>query len=412
MDEQIQRIKDKLHLAKCFDKDFKQYKAEEHKYLMNDCLNDSDLNNFEQQYNIKLPDQYKKFITNIGNGGCGPFGGLYPLQKFSFIVKPQIVASDSIVFQKKWKEAYKNGGINCLDILMRGFIPIGNQQGGNIFTLLCINGEYINKVFYFDWDRELPFFMCFENSFLDWYERWLDEVIKGYDTTWFAWERGGDDIYLMGLYHSNESEDIKKESLRGMFKLKKLSNETLKEIEKICDSEDLNLFSLSLNLLTKFDYSLAINYLKKNLYSKNNDKINIALDCINKYAKNHIEEWGLLISENLKYMTDIKTFQNAILSLVKCNADYWIYVKEFAGNNNSSVRVLCYYYMGKLSNRESYIDAIIDGLKDTSYLVNREAIKASIGINNHDLLNYYRLLLPKREKIGHILDKAIGNVSD
>ena len=37
------------------------------------------LQNFEKYFRIKLPIDYKNFLTQIGNGGSGPAYGLLPL---------------------------------------------------------------------------------------------------------------------------------------------------------------------------------------------------------------------------------------------------------------------------------------------------------------------------------------------
>lgn len=38
---------------------------------------------FEARYNVKLPPEYVFFITQVGNGGAGPYYGLYPLEKLA-----------------------------------------------------------------------------------------------------------------------------------------------------------------------------------------------------------------------------------------------------------------------------------------------------------------------------------------
>jgi hypothetical protein len=50
-----------------------------HHYRTNDMLTVDDLANFEREFNIKLPQDYASFLTRIGNGGVGPYYGLYSL---------------------------------------------------------------------------------------------------------------------------------------------------------------------------------------------------------------------------------------------------------------------------------------------------------------------------------------------
>ena len=41
-----------------------------------------------------------------------------------------------------------------------------------------IEGEFRGRIVNLDFDLDKPVF-AFESNFLDWYERWLDEVISG-----------------------------------------------------------------------------------------------------------------------------------------------------------------------------------------------------------------------------------------
>jgi len=82
---QIQRIKKKLQEAKEFDELFRVFGAGNHRYEINLPVTISDVDAFEKNYGVELPDCYKSFLLNIGNGGrsylcsgAGPFFGIYP----------------------------------------------------------------------------------------------------------------------------------------------------------------------------------------------------------------------------------------------------------------------------------------------------------------------------------------------
>ena len=83
--EQIQRIKDKLGKARKADKNLKVFGADRHKYVIHEPTTTEKIAEVEKQYSIELPDCYKSFVLNIGNGGIGwqnsssgPFFGIYP----------------------------------------------------------------------------------------------------------------------------------------------------------------------------------------------------------------------------------------------------------------------------------------------------------------------------------------------
>jgi len=57
----------------------KIFGANGHHFLLNSPLPETDVAAFEQRHNIQLPADYRSFLTSIGNGGAGPFYGVFPL---------------------------------------------------------------------------------------------------------------------------------------------------------------------------------------------------------------------------------------------------------------------------------------------------------------------------------------------
>jgi len=58
--------------------------ADFHHYDLNPPLLAGDVEAFEQKHKITLPADYKYFITEVGNGGAGPFVGVFPLGEWGF----------------------------------------------------------------------------------------------------------------------------------------------------------------------------------------------------------------------------------------------------------------------------------------------------------------------------------------
>lgn len=52
-----------------------------HHYKMNPVLSLGNLAAFEREYDVQLPKDYADFLTQIGNGGIGPYYGLYSLDQ-------------------------------------------------------------------------------------------------------------------------------------------------------------------------------------------------------------------------------------------------------------------------------------------------------------------------------------------
>lgn len=210
--EQIERIKIKLKKAKAKDKKLKVFGANRHKYFIGKPVEAEQIHVFEKEYNISLPDGYKTFITQIGNGGisysdsaAGPFYGIYPFDKrldelvndpVKYLPMPVSVYND--MPDEHWEELTKEieSGEELSDEKRNGLtgkiyaaiMPIGSQ-GCTYLHGLVLNGSHAGKVIYLDLDNRKPFF-TFEDNFLDWYERWLDEIISGKllknNADWFA----------------------------------------------------------------------------------------------------------------------------------------------------------------------------------------------------------------------------------
>lgn len=52
-----------------------------HSYQMNPTLTEAELAEFEEESGLRLPDDYRQFIMRVGNGGAGPYYGLFALGK-------------------------------------------------------------------------------------------------------------------------------------------------------------------------------------------------------------------------------------------------------------------------------------------------------------------------------------------
>lgn len=74
-------LKDRVLALKEKDKDFKVFGATHHKYKVGNCLSEAEIVAFEQQYQIRLPEDYRAYLQYFGNGGVGKDYGIIPLQR-------------------------------------------------------------------------------------------------------------------------------------------------------------------------------------------------------------------------------------------------------------------------------------------------------------------------------------------
>ena len=222
--DQIKRIKDKLLEAKNADMNLKVFGADRHKYTINKPTTLKSVMEFETKYSIELPDCYKTFILKFGNGGigwqnsaAGPFLGIYPfgenINELVYENPGKCLKNECLLIPKMtdsfWKKLTKNIDNTEkildkdyeveLDKLWAGILPIGSQ-GCTYLHGIVLNGQYKGRVVNLDIDRQKPQF-AYETNFLDWYERWLNEVITGdlikSTVSWFGYNKGGTEEKLL-----------------------------------------------------------------------------------------------------------------------------------------------------------------------------------------------------------------------
>lgn len=77
----FEQIKIKLNILKKYDPTLKVFGSSWHKYESNPKLKESEIEEFEENEGVKLPQGYRDFLKNIGDGGAGPSYGLYSLNE-------------------------------------------------------------------------------------------------------------------------------------------------------------------------------------------------------------------------------------------------------------------------------------------------------------------------------------------
>lgn len=201
INNQIQRIKEKLDNLRRADSKLITFGAQQHEFKLNEILDSEAISAFEKQYNIKLPSGYSDFLQQVGNGGAGPAYGLTKLEDSLFSdmdlrkeenkvnpslpfphTAPQIMMTeeydsedfDEDEFYAKWNEPQHEYGLLRLC-----------NEGCGIFVNLIVNGKEYGNMWIDDRGSDAgiyPFSKTNDLSkrvnFLDWYELWLDQSIK------------------------------------------------------------------------------------------------------------------------------------------------------------------------------------------------------------------------------------------
>lgn len=223
--EELRRL---LKKAKEADPSLKQFGAARHKYKWNLPAMQKDIKQFEREIGVTLPDGYRNFLLQAGNGGAGPSYGLFSLKQvrswLTWEVKPEEVPH---LYPEMEAKEVKGAEDWC-----RGCIPIGSQ-GDTYFTYLLVVGGNRGRVVYVnvEYDSSWIFFPR-EPDFLSWYTRWLREVANNYQIFWFGMNLDGEEADLRRYYEHVTTKEEKKLVLSSMDKFPSLSEESAALIGK------------------------------------------------------------------------------------------------------------------------------------------------------------------------------------
>ena len=165
---------------------------------------------FEEKHNLLLPEEYKFFLTQIGNGGAGPYYGLYSLdeaeryteylettqtaakQKDEEVPVPAFI--DRRMTPEDWAVRMEELD-NCSDDeydsliykLCAGMLVIGTQ-GCTYDTVLMCRGSERGKIVYIDWNLEPEYGPFFTGMpFLYWYEMYFQEILQDHNLTSYGY---------------------------------------------------------------------------------------------------------------------------------------------------------------------------------------------------------------------------------
>lgn len=377
-EQQIDRILTKLKKARKIDKTLKVFGASDHKYRIGKPLSLKKIKAFEKKYNFTLPECYKTFLLKIGHGNthtsraaAGPFYGISSLGKYidelvenpehylnrPTVLKPNMTDKkwDKLVYPLLYKRALPDDEYEAeWGKVFSGILPIG-EQGCTYFHTLVVSGKYTGRVVNIDGDVLNKPRFCFENNFLDWYERWLDEIISGIlledNSYWFAYTMGGNDKELLNIFKNTQDKNKKFKAIYGLKKLISVSKKSCHTLLKIYTTEKGELRKLAIELLTKFSYQTAVGELKVLIKGNDNDCL-IACQNIYCHARKTSKTWSDLLIKRLDHVNNHDTFRLIIYILQEAEIDYRDIVKQFCHHESKDIRESAKYFLKEVIQAE------------------------------------------------------------
>lgn len=188
MDRRLHRIAAKLAIVPQLTGRSQCVGESRHRFRLEPPLPDSEVAAFEARHGIRLPEEYREFITLLGRSGAGPHYGLLPLSRWDQGAVLAEAVPNHLGRPFPVPPGPRPGpdwyaGFDTPHEPYTGTITL-NSQGCTYATLLVVTGPARGLVVNVDMDRQPPYFTG-DPGFLAWYERWLDETADGLDPASF-----------------------------------------------------------------------------------------------------------------------------------------------------------------------------------------------------------------------------------
>lgn len=288
--------------------------------------------------------------------------------------------------------------------ILGGVLLIGTQ-GCSFETAIVIEGEFRGRIVNLDFDLYKPVF-AFESNFLDWYERWLDEVISGElkdGGGGFGYYMGGSASELLQIYEEARNRgdtELKNDCLDALtHKAPRFETQILDKIESFIKNEAYSEdFARLTSILCANDFARGKAYLA---HLAQIDYL-LFLQIIRWWAKDKkaaSREFMSIADENAEQILNQKdeeraaqTFSFYTYLLENAKLDYGAKIEHFATSPNYSIRVTCFYALGQLKNKSKYLKTLILGLSDEEPYVVTIALQAVCGLTDERLLPHLKAI--------------------
>ncbi|HEY7154669.1 MAG TPA: SMI1/KNR4 family protein [Gemmataceae bacterium] len=159
-----------LRRLRAADLGFRVFGSEHHRYRLGPQLSEGELAAFESANGVRLPEDYRRFLTVVGNGGAGPFYGLEPLGTFGRDLTkpfPFVAATNTLTDEELDRLPDRDEYPGVLEFC---------HQGCAIYSYLVVNGPTYGTI----WDGREDFYPI-GLTFGVWYRRWLERALLALD---------------------------------------------------------------------------------------------------------------------------------------------------------------------------------------------------------------------------------------
>lgn len=200
-DAALERIADKLRQAR--EKELQPFGFAGHGMRSEPPLSPEALSAVEARVGVELPEEYRGFVTRIGDGGAGPGYGILPLEaalrESEIEVDPGVLRAPfpHAGYYNPYKDPEVLAAWNHMDAenaseeeedlyaaRERSGTLVLSDEGCGHLHFLVVTGP-ARGTMWIDSRGSDQGFIPLHVTFLEWYERWLDDVLAGGRGSWW-----------------------------------------------------------------------------------------------------------------------------------------------------------------------------------------------------------------------------------
>lgn len=224
----LSRIGEKLAEVAGAPDRFASFGSEKHGYRLNPPLPEAAVAAFEAEHGIVLPEGYRRFIVELGDGGAGPSYGLLPLAdayaEVSDSFPGHLAEPSPFVAGELYADDWWDGfwGPDDRPDPTQGTLAIVHH-GCTSYTHLVVSGPGRGRLVNVELHGVPAPYVLEDEDFLSWYERWLDELLAGYTVTWFGEKIPGDEPTLLDVLGGDPSPHRRARAARSLSALPAVS---------------------------------------------------------------------------------------------------------------------------------------------------------------------------------------------
>lgn len=202
MQDRLHTIREKLKRLIATDTEFKIFGSKEpwngHEYELNPTLSEDDIRNFEEAAEVNLPADYRLYLSQIADGGAGPYYGLRFLQaaveeaisyydtvgegdppqlRLRDYFQPFPISTEAVQSYIRAVEEMEDDELQpfTLPPTLTGVLFLSEYGCGGYYVLV-VQGEQAGTVWFFQVEEYLKPVLSNgkQSSFFDWFENWID----------------------------------------------------------------------------------------------------------------------------------------------------------------------------------------------------------------------------------------------